>query len=174
MLIVDEAHHVAPASPTAVSGFRGYAVDSQRTVATRALAEKCEHRLFLSATPHNGYSESFTALMEMIDGRRFKRGANLDERALRDIAVRRLKADLKDAKGFLTRELKILAFTPSKDETEQFARLDAILTESARRNDPRQGGRHRGDAHEEKVPVQPVVVRADSPALHRIRRRAGH
>ena len=32
--------------------------------------------------------------MEMIDGRRFKRGANLDERALRDIAVRRLKADL--------------------------------------------------------------------------------
>jgi superfamily II DNA or RNA helicase len=140
VLIVDEAHHVAPASPTAASGFRGYAVDSQRTVATRALAEKCEHRLFLSATPHNGYSESFTALMEMIDGRRFKRGANLDERALRDIAVRRLKADLKDAKGFLTRELKTLAFTPSKDETEQFARLDAILTESARRNDRGKAG----------------------------------
>ena len=140
VLIVDEAHHVAPASPTAVSGFRGYAVDSQRTVATRALAEKCEHRLFLSATPHNGYSESFTALMEMIDGRRFKRGANLDERALRDIAVRRLKADLKDVKGFLTRELKTLAFTPSKDETEQFARLDAILTESARRNDRGKAG----------------------------------
>ena len=99
MLIVDEAHHVAPASPAAATGFRGYAVDSQRTVATRALAEKCEHRLFLSATPHNGYSESFTALMEMIDGRRFKRGANLDERALRDIAVRRLKADLRGREG---------------------------------------------------------------------------
>jgi superfamily II DNA or RNA helicase len=140
VLIVDEAHHVAPASPTAVSGFRGYAIDSQRTVATRALAEKCEHRLFLSATPHNGYSESFTALMEMIDGRRFKRGANLDERALRDIAVRRLKADLKDVKGFLIRELKTLAFTPSKDETEEFARLDAILTESARRNDRAKAG----------------------------------
>src|SRR5258708_29008085 len=84
-----EAHHVAPASPTAISGFRGYAVDSNRTIATRTLAEKREHQLFLSATPHNGYSESFTALMEMIDGRRFKRGASLDERALRDIAVRR-------------------------------------------------------------------------------------
>ena len=35
VLIVDEAHHVAPASPTAVTGFRGYAVDSQRTVATQ-------------------------------------------------------------------------------------------------------------------------------------------
>jgi hypothetical protein len=30
LLIVDEAHHIAPASPTAVTGFRGYAVDSAR------------------------------------------------------------------------------------------------------------------------------------------------
>ena len=134
ILIVDEAHHIAPASPTGVSGFRGYAVDSQRTIATRALAERCEHRLFLSATPHNGYSESFTALMEMIDGRRFKRGASLDERALRDIAVRRLKADLREVKGFQPRELKTLAFTPDPDEVEKFALLDRILPESARRN----------------------------------------
>lgn len=134
LLIVDEAHHVAPASPTAASGFRGYAVDSDRTIATRALADRCEHRLFLSATPHNGYSESFTALMEMIDGRRFKRGASLDERALRDIAVRRLKADLREEKGFRPRELKTLAFTPTQDEVEKFALLDRVLTESARRN----------------------------------------
>jgi len=134
ILIVDEAHHVAPASPTGVSGFRGYAVDSDRTIATRALAERCEHRLFLSATPHNGYSESFTALMEMIDGRRFQRGASLDERALRDIAVRRLKADLREVKGFQPRELKTLAFTPDPDEVEKFALLDRILADSSRRN----------------------------------------
>ena len=134
ILIVDEAHHVAPATPTGVSGFRGYAVDSNRTTATRALAERCEHRLFLSATPHNGYSESFTALMEMIDGRRFKRGASLDERALRDIAVRRLKADLREVKGFQPRELKTLPFTPGDDEVAKFALLDRILAESARRN----------------------------------------
>ena len=53
-------------------------MDTQRTVAVRQLADKCEHRLFLSATPHNGYPESFTALMEMIDPRRFSRGAMLD------------------------------------------------------------------------------------------------
>ena len=141
VLVVDEAHHVAPASPTAVAGFRGYAVDSNRTVATRALAEKSEHRLFLSATPHNGFSESFTALMEMIDGRRFKRGANLDERALRAIAVRRLKADLAKEKGFKQREFKSLTFTPSDDEVRAFALLDQILTESARA-----GGGKRGSA----------------------------
>jgi superfamily II DNA or RNA helicase len=135
VLVVDEAHHVAPASPTAVSGFRGYAVDSARTRTTRALAEKCEHRLFLSATPHNGFSESFTALMEMIDGRRFKRGANLDERALRAIAVRRLKTDIK-GKGFKPRELKSLPFTPDDGEVRQFALLDQIITASARTGGP--------------------------------------
>lgn len=51
VLIVDEAHHVAPAGPTTVANGRGYAVDSQRTIATKQLADKCEHRLFLSATP---------------------------------------------------------------------------------------------------------------------------
>jgi superfamily II DNA or RNA helicase len=99
----------------------------------------CEHRLFLSATPHNGYPESFTALLEMIDGRRFSRGANLDERALRDIAVRRLKAELTD-KEFKARRLKLLPFTPSQDEQRQFTTLDRILTESARANGKRRSG----------------------------------
>ncbi|GDY33657.1 DISARM system SNF2-like helicase DrmD [Gandjariella thermophila] len=133
LLIVDEAHHVAPSNPTAAAGRRGYAVDSQRTVATRALAEKCEHRLFLSATPHNGYSESFTALLEMIDNRRFSRGALLDERALREVAVRRLKTELKD-EGFQPRQLKTIPFTPNDDEQRHFELLDRILTDSARAN----------------------------------------
>ena len=83
VLVVDEAHHVAPSSPPSIAGGRGYAVDTQRTVAVRQLADKCEHRLFLSATPHNGHPESFTALLEMIDSRRFSRGAFLDRRRSR-------------------------------------------------------------------------------------------
>ncbi|MFI9451562.1 DISARM system SNF2-like helicase DrmD [Amycolatopsis sp. NPDC052450] len=139
ILVVDEAHHVAPASPTTAPGRRGYAVDSQRTTATKALAEKCEHRLFLSATPHNGYPESFTALLEMIDGRRFTRGANLDEGALRDIAVRRLKVELTD-KDFKVRKLKVLTFEPNDDEQRQFSTLDRILTDNARANGKRSSG----------------------------------
>lgn len=144
VLVVDEAHHVAPANPTAAPGRRGYAVDSHRTVATRALAERCEHRLFLSATPHNGYSESFTALMEMIDGRRFSRGATLDEKALREVTVRRLKVELPE-KGFQQRQLRQIGFTPEPEEQRQFALLDQLLADSARANGARaRGGRAGG------------------------------
>lgn len=139
VLVVDEAHHVAPASPNTGGGKRGYAVDSQRTVATRALAEKCEHRLFLSATPHNGHSESFTALLEMIDDRRFKRGATLDEAALREVAVRRLKSEIKD-KDFKARQINAIPFSPSESEQNAFADLDRILTASARANGRQRSG----------------------------------
>ncbi|MFD8098598.1 DISARM system SNF2-like helicase DrmD [Nocardia fluminea] len=133
LLVVDEAHHVAPSGPSAIAGGRGYAVDTQRTVAVRQLADKCEHRLFLSATPHNGHPESFTALLEMIDPRRFSRGALLDSKALADVTVRRLKRDL-TGKGFKNRKVRTLPFTPSASEQEMFALLDGIVTKSAKLN----------------------------------------
>lgn len=127
ILVVDEAHHVAPATPS--RGANGdqprYAIDSQRTIAVRRLAELCEHRLFLSATPHNGYSESFTALLEMIDPQRFARGADLDEEALKQVAVRRLKRDLPSGE-FMLREVRSLMFEPSEDEADAYDRLIAF------------------------------------------------
>ena len=71
MLILDEAHHAAPAS-----GSR-YAVDSQFTRAMREIVQRFEHRLFLSATPHNGHSNSFSSLLEMLDPQRFTRGVEV-------------------------------------------------------------------------------------------------
>ncbi len=44
-----------------------YAISSQLTSAVRELSERFEHRLFLTATPHNGHSNSFSALLEMLD-----------------------------------------------------------------------------------------------------------
>ncbi|WP_433687055.1 DISARM system SNF2-like helicase DrmD [Micromonospora carbonacea] len=88
MLVVDEVHSCAP------TGQGRYAVDSRRTQAVRELAPHCEHRLFLSATPHNGYLESFTALLELLDDQRFARGVPPDERQLKQVMVRRLKSEL--------------------------------------------------------------------------------
>lgn len=139
VLVVDEAHHVAPSSPTGVGQARGYAIDSKRTLAVRELAKACEHRLFLSATPHNGHSESFTALLEMIDNRRFSRGASVDADALKAVTVRRLKGDI-EGKNFKPRTIETIAFTPSSGEQEMFDLLERILEDSARANGKRRSG----------------------------------
>jgi SNF2 family DNA or RNA helicase len=75
LMILDE-HHAAPAS-----GSR-YAIDSQFTRSVRGLADRFEHRLFLSATPHNGHSNSFSALLEILDPQRFTRGVPVKPRDL--------------------------------------------------------------------------------------------
>lgn len=131
VLVVDEAHHVAPTAPTATGRGRGYAVDSQRTLAVRALAEQSEHRLFLSATPHNGYTESFTALLQMIDPHRFSRGAEIDANALSEVAVRRLKTQITGA-GFHHRVIKTLGYAPSAEEESAFSSLVNLLEASSR------------------------------------------
>lgn len=88
LLILDEAHNVAP------SGAGRYATDSQRTAAIRLLAPHFEHKLFLSATPHNGYPESFSALLELLDNQRFARSVRPSPEQLAAVMVRRLKRDL--------------------------------------------------------------------------------
>ncbi len=87
MLIIDEAHNVVP------SGRGQYAIDSLRTRAVRLIAPHFEHKLFLSATPHNGYAESFTALLELLDNQRFARGLAPSKQLLGQVMVRRLKSD---------------------------------------------------------------------------------
>jgi SNF2 family DNA or RNA helicase len=107
LLIVDEAHNVAP--PGAVH----YAVDSQRTAAVRTLCPHFEHKLFLTATPHNGYPESFAALLELLDNQRFARAVHPNREQLGAVMVRRLKSELP---GFPVREIEHLEVDYTKAE----------------------------------------------------------
>ena len=93
LFVLDEAHNVAPSS-----GSR-YAIDSQLTRAIRDIAPRFEHRLFLSATPHNGHSNSFSALLEILDPQRFCRGVPVSPEQLEEIMVRRLKSDIRELEG---------------------------------------------------------------------------
>lgn len=88
ILIIDEAHNIAPV------GRGKYATDSLRTLAIRTIAPNFEHKLFLTATPHNGYKESFTALLELLDNQRFARGIEPDRQQLQLVMVRRMKSEL--------------------------------------------------------------------------------
>lgn len=115
ILVVDEAHNVAPAAAIR------YAMPSWRTRLIRTLAPHFEHRLFLSATPHNGYQESFTSLLELLDDQRFARGVMPDEKQLQRVMVRRLKTDLVDEKGqpiYPKREILPLEINYTPEERE--------------------------------------------------------
>jgi hypothetical protein len=67
-----------------------------RTLAIRSLAPHFEHKLYLSATPHNGYRESFAALLALLDSQRFARIIlTPDHTQLDAVMVRRMKSELK-------------------------------------------------------------------------------
>ena len=115
VLIVDEAHHCAP------PGRGRYAIDSQQTRAVRRIAAHAQHRLFLSATPHNGYMESWTALLAMLDPQRFARGVSPPSAAVQQVLIRRLKSEIVNPDGtprYHPREVREIPVEYPEEELE--------------------------------------------------------
>ncbi|MBC8554080.1 MAG: DEAD/DEAH box helicase [Candidatus Brocadiales bacterium] len=120
LLIVDEAHNMAPAS---------YGQVSQRHQMLEQISKYFEHRLFLTATPHNGYTMSFTSLLTLLDPVRFSPKPELeqeDRRHIQNIMVRRLKSELNentDPPRFPKREVigRLVELSP-----EELAIFDAL------------------------------------------------
>lgn len=128
LLILDEAHTAAPASSSR------YAVPSDTTRVVQQLAPHFDHRLFLSATPHNGHSNSFSTLLSLLDRQRFTRGVKPDQRALEQVMVRRLKSDLRAldrADGFPEREVLALSLATRDAPELELARMLAEYTRLA-------------------------------------------
>ena len=102
LLIVDEAHNFSP----------GVSEESQRTRMLRNISKWFEHRLFLTATPHNGYTWAFSGLLELLDPMRFSKTPVVNEemkRTMDEVVIRRLKSDLVGDGGvsrFSKRELR--------------------------------------------------------------------
>lgn len=88
LLIVDEAHNLAPAP---------LGKESELSRLLGQLAPYFEHKLFLSATPHNGHTRSFSGLLERLDPVRFTRTSEMsaaERKRVRDVNVRRLKSEI--------------------------------------------------------------------------------
>jgi superfamily II DNA or RNA helicase len=135
LLVVDEAHNIAPAAGA------HYALESQRTKFIRLISPHFQHRLFLTATPHNGYSESFSSLLELLDDQRFARcvipaendikAKRAFEKSLQSVMIRRLKSDLVDADGiplYAQRKLQALAIQYTAEERRVHQRLNDYCT----------------------------------------------
>ena len=124
LLIVDECHNLMPSA---------FGEDSELCQTLRLVAPRFEHRLFLSATPHNGHTRSFTGLLEMLDPVRFTRssemGAAMQSR-VNDVVIRRLKRDINAgaaAPRFCTRlPPKALSLATDPLEAELSAAFDAF------------------------------------------------
>lgn len=123
MFILDEAHHAAPSSGAA------WAIESLMTRAVRRLAGCFEHRLFLSATPHNGHSNAFATLLEILDPQRFTRGIDVEAKELEAVMVRRLKEDLRQlGHAFPERVVKSIRIAGLPADAPEL-RLAAMLDE---------------------------------------------
>ncbi len=88
LLIVDEVHNLMPAP---------FGPESDLSSMLRRIAPLFEHRLFLTATPHNGHTWSFTGLLEMLDPVRFSQAHSLSDKArerVSEVVVRRLKRQI--------------------------------------------------------------------------------
>jgi len=132
LLILDEAHHAAPSS-----GGR-YGIETKFTRAVRDLSRRFEHRLFLSATPHNGHSSSFSTLMELLDPYRFTRGVKVrSKKSLETVMVRRLKEDIRRVQGgFPKRVVVPIVIDGLPDDAPEIA-LSRLLDEYRRAREAR-------------------------------------
>lgn len=88
LLIVDECHNLMPSA---------FGDDSDLCRMLRLIAPQFEHRLFLSATPHNGHTRCFTGLLEILDPVRFSQTDALkpaEKERVQQIVLRRLKREI--------------------------------------------------------------------------------
>ncbi len=88
LLIVDEVHNLMP-SP--------FGDDSELCKTLRMIAPTFEHRLFLTATPHNGHTRCFSGLLELLDPVRFTRTDELkpaEKERVKQVVIRRLKREI--------------------------------------------------------------------------------
>lgn len=156
LLILDEAHHAAPA------GGSKYSIDSQITKAVRDLAPRFEHRLFLSATPHNGHSNSFSSLLNLLDRDRFIPGVKVTAENRNAVMIRRLKDDLRHIgiKGFPKRNViqidlpKAIGVETLPDEAPELALASLLDRYRNLRLDAMAGATKRQRAHFELLTTQ--------------------
>jgi ERCC4-related helicase len=96
IIVIDEAHNVAE---------RG--TGAQRARLAKLLAERSDTLIMLSATPHDGRSESFASLMNMLDPTAIADPRHYEKEDIKGLCVRRFKKDIKDEVQGAFKERKV-------------------------------------------------------------------
>lgn len=116
IIVIDEAHNVAE---------RGS--NSQRSRLARLLATRSDTLIMLSATPHDGKSESFASLVNMLDPTAIANPSDYSAEDFRDkgLVIRRFKHDVREqlAQSFPERAIAKLHCAASKVEDQAYELL---------------------------------------------------
>lgn len=139
LLIVDEAHNLMPSN---------FGEDSGLCKMLRQLSPYFEHKLFLTATPHNGHTRSFSGLLEQLDPVRFTQTSEFspaERQRTEQVVVRRLKREINELddslnrpRRFATRHLRPAPLYFSREEravSAAFAEFRAAVRSAIARSD---------------------------------------
>lgn len=117
LVIIDESHRVAGSADTVA-----------RHAMARMVAEATPHLLLLSATPHQGKTESFQRLMRLLDRDAFADPSSVDRKRVAPFVVRTEKRNATDHSGkplFAPRITSLLP-VPWGDHTDQEELYEAV------------------------------------------------
>lgn len=122
IIVIDECHNVANTG-------------SMRNRLASLLARTCDSLILTSATPHNGRSESFANLMNMLEPTAIADRENYKAEEIEGMFVRRFKKDIEDqvAGAFSERETKLIATNATAAEEAFFDRLSTAKFRTLRR-----------------------------------------
>ena len=119
LVLIDEAHLCAKPH-----SYMGSTIDMERWQFASAAAENARHLLLLTATPHNGYSDSYASLFRMLDPtlvRDTEDGPVIDRRrAKKKHVVQRQRADIEE----WYRQRGVRSPFPERRADEQIISLD--------------------------------------------------
>ena len=119
IIVIDEAHNVAE---------RG-GHQAQRARLAKLLAGRSDTLIMLSATPHDGRSESFASLMNMLDPTAIADIHNYTKEDIRGLCIRRFKKDIKsEAHGAFQERRVSIEHCSASDAEERAFRVFADMT----------------------------------------------
>jgi len=126
LVIIDEAHQAAKPHESSPNE----TIDMQRWDFATDVTNHAEHCLLLTATPHNGYSDSFASLLRMLDVGAVsgpRHDPNIKRQVAQQHVVQRRRDDVKrwfaDAEGdspFPERDQDEVRVTPTDWETQTY------------------------------------------------------
>ncbi len=119
IIVIDEAHNVAERGKKR----------AQRSRLATLLSERSDALIMLSATPHDGRSESFASLMNMLDPTAIADPSDYTKEDIKGLCIRRFKKDIQEqvAGAFRERSISVEKCRASAEEENAFITFAGLI-----------------------------------------------